>query len=293
MRTLILGGTGMLGHQLYRTASQTMDAFVTVRTSSEVLSRYGIFHSSHIVEGVDAFDFASVERAVVSIKPDAVVNCIGIVKQHSLAKDPTACVTINALLPHRLNDLCRSLGSRLVHVSTDCVFDGRRGRYRETDSPNATDLYGLSKALGEPSAAPALTLRTSIIGRELNTSSGLVEWFLSNRNAQVKGYTQARFSGLTTLELSRVIVDVLENHPTLNGLFHVASEPIDKHALLRELNASFNAGARIEPDYTFSIDRTLDASQFAASTGYSSPSWKAMIAEMASLDTPYDNWKQS
>lgn len=281
----------MLGHQLYLCASQCMEAFVTVRTSPDVIARYGIFRNENVVGGTDAFDFDSVVRAIDIVQPDAVVNCVGIVKQHTLAKDPVACVTVNSLLPHRLNEVCRARGARLIHISTDCVFDGRKGGYRESDVPNATDLYGMSKALGEPTTHPALTLRTSIIGRELNSSAGLVEWFLSNRNAQVKGYTQARFSGLTTIELSRVVIDVLTKHPSLTGLYHVASQPIDKHALLHELNSSFDAGAKIDPDYTVSLDRTLNAQKFGAETGYQAPSWTAMVAELASLDTPYDQWK--
>ena len=292
MRVLILGGTGMLGHQLYQSAANSLDVFVTVRTSPELIERYGVFQPQHIVPGVDALEFSTVEQAITNVRPDAVVNCIGIVKQHALAKDAVACIAVNSLFPHRLNDLCRERGSRLIHISTDCVFDGRKGNYSESDCSNATDLYGKSKALGEPTDAPALTIRTSIIGRELSNNTGLVEWFLSKRNEGVKGYTRARFSGLTTHELSKVIVHVLTDPPTLTGLYHVASEPIDKHDLLQKLNETYNAGVAIEPDDSVLIDRTLNGTAFGLSTGYRSPDWSTLVTEMAENDAHNDNRKE-
>jgi dTDP-4-dehydrorhamnose reductase len=269
MRLLVLGGTGMLGHQLVATASRQIETFSTVRGPGE----------GTVVGGVDALDFRTVEQAIDDVRPHAIVNCIGIVKQNPAAKDPAVCLTINALLPHRINEVTKRRGIRFIHISTDCVFDGRRGNYRETDLTNATDHYGKTKALGE--VEDALTLRTSIIGRELSSRQGLVEWFLANCDQPLKGYTHAKFSGLTTIELSRVIVDLLLKRPSLSGLYHVASGPIDKFSLLFLLNDAFGAKAVIEPDDKVRIDRTLNGSLFQQSVGYSAPSWQAMVSELA------------
>ena len=287
MRVLILGGTGMLGHKLYQHLD---DAFVTVRSQPRDLQRLGLYCPDQIVAGVQATDIGSVERAIDRVGPDAVVNCIGIVKQHPLASDPAACTAINAEFPHLAARACRERGVRFVHVSTDCVFDGQKGNYNEQDSPNATDIYGQTKALGEVTGK-ALTLRTSIVGREIANGTGFVEWFLSNRGGSVKGFTNAVFSGVTTQELSRVIANVLHDHPTLTGLYHVASTPIDKCSLAKLLNERFETKTAIEPDGALRLDRSLDGALFCERTGYVAPAWTAMAAEMASDPTPYDNWK--
>jgi dTDP-4-dehydrorhamnose reductase len=273
MRLLVLGGSGMLGHKLVEVASRSVETFVTVREGS----------GDRVVSGVDATDFDTVAAAIESVQPHAVVNCIGIVKQSPAAKDAAACLTINALFPHKLYRLCDKKGIRLVHVSTDCVFDGRRGGYREFDLTNATDLYGRTKALGE--LEDALTIRTSIIGRELATKNGLVEWFLSRAGGTVQGYTHAKFNGLTTAELSRVILSVLNDYPDLRGIIHVTSESIDKFSLLHLLNDSFGTSTKIVPDDRVWVDRTLDGELFRSQTGYTAPTWQEMIEELAADTT--------
>ena len=275
----------MLGHKLAQNLPAPIEVFTTARAHSGPTAGPG-----RTVFGVDAADYSSVKSAVQEVQPKAVVNCIGIVKQDARAKDPVATLTINALFPHKLNEICQSVGARLVHISTDCVFDGSRGGYVESDLPTAVDLYGRTKALGEVTEGGALTLRTSIIGRELRGRAGLVEWFLANKGKAVKGYTQAKFSGLTTIELSKVIATVLLQHPELRGLWHVASEPIDKHTLLNLLDRAYKTGARIEPDTAVAIDRTLNETAFRTATGYVAPCWDRMVAEMASDDTPYERW---
>jgi dTDP-4-dehydrorhamnose reductase len=291
MRVLVLGGTGMLGHKLVQCLPSPIEAFATVRTNPDRVAKYGFFCPDRVVPRVDANDFTSIERAFHAVKPAAVVNCIGIVKQHALAKDPIASLTINALLPHRLNALCGENGARLVHVSTDCVFDGMRGGYTEDDATTAEDLYGKTKALGEVVDGPGLTLRTSIIGRELVSGTGLVEWFLSQKGATVKGFTQARFSGLTTQELANVIAKVLIEHREMTGLWQVASEPIDKCALLALLNDSFKTGTEIVADNSVHVDRALCGAAFRSATGYAAPAWSTMVATMASDPTPYEAWR--
>lgn len=291
MRVLVLGGTGMLGHKLVQCLPAPIETYSTVRTNSERLKKFGFYSLEKVVPRVDANDFASIVRAFNSVKPHAVVNCIGIVKQNALAKDPIASLTVNALLPHRLSELCRDNRARLIHVSTDCVFDGTKGDYTEQDATTAEDLYGRTKALGEVTDGPALTLRTSIIGRELVCGSGLVEWFLSQKGSRVRGYSQARFSGLTTCELSRVIARVLVDHPDMTGLWHVAGEPINKYSLLRMLNTTFDTQTQIDADSSIRVDRALVGRAFDSATGYTAPKWTAMIAEMKADRTPYESWR--
>jgi dTDP-4-dehydrorhamnose reductase len=221
----------------------------------------------------------TVEQALDSAQPDAVVNCIGVVKQ--IASDPADMVRLNALFPHELAACCAARGIRLVHVSTDCIFSGRRGGYSESDTPDPVDLYGRSKLTGEPSGPHVLTLRTSMIGWELGgRHQGLLEWFVS-QPAGVRGYTRAIFSGPTTPVLSRTILTAVECHPELSGTWHVAAEPIAKHDLLLALRTALGREVEIVPDDGLAIDRSLDASAFRAAAAWTPPRWEQMIDELA------------
>lgn len=268
MLVLILGGGGMLGHQVWAAARQRLDARVAVRRRPAS----PLFDDERVIEGFDAADFDNVRSLVERVKPDAVINCVGVVKQLAAAHDPIASITINSLLPH----VVAHLAPRVIQISTDCVFSGARGHYNEGDVPDPIDLYGRSKLLGELSA-PHLTLRTSIVGRELGTSHGLLEWFLRQR--AVRGYTRALFSGISTNVLARILCDVVET--PLAGLDHVAGEAISKYDLLMLLNEAFDARVEIEPDDAVVLDRTLDGSRFAAATGIVIPPWREMARELA------------
>ena len=291
MKMLILGGTGMLGHKLYQMVKSPIDAWVTVRSDAPNLAKYSFYCPDRVIGGVEATDMVSVRKAIEKAQPDVVVNCIGIVKQQPLGNDPIACLTINALLPHQLAQLCTEYGARLVHISTDCVFDGKKGSYKETDITNAEDLYGRSKAMGETSAQNAITIRTSIIGRELGSEFGLVDWFLSQQGKSAKGFTNALFSGLTTQELSRVIQSLVLDHQDLSGIFQVSTAPIDKYTLLNLLNDTFETEVTITPSDELKIDRTLDSTNFRDRTGYEPTTWPEMIRELAADSTPYDLWR--
>jgi dTDP-4-dehydrorhamnose reductase len=198
-------------------------------------------------------------------------------------------IRANALFPHDLAAACRERGARLIHISTDCVFSGRKGGYTETDRPDPEDVYGRSKLLGEVATPGALTLRTSMIGREIATSRGLLEWFLAQSGGTVRGFTRAVFSGPTTPVLSRAIADVLERHQSLEGLYHLGAEPIDKHALLLALRDAFGLDVEIEPDDGVVIDRSLDSSRFREATGWAAPTWEEMVAELAETAERYAN----
>ncbi len=213
-----------------------------------------------IITGCDATDFDSLLAVLARVRPQVVLNCIGVVKQRVASNDPLVSIPVNAVLPHRLARCCALLGARLVHISTDCVFSGRAGHYAETAVPDAEDLYGRSKLLGEVDGVNAITLRTSIIGRELGSRNGLLEWFLSQQGS-VRGFTRAIFSGLTTDELTRVIARYVLPRPDLTGVWHVGAAPISKHDLLGILRDVYDRRIAIEPDDTVAIDRSLEFDQ--------------------------------
>ena len=286
-RVLVLGGTGMLGHVLLRTCRERFDAHATVRGDELGDEAAAVLDPDRTVTGVRAGDPRSIARALDATGADAVVNCIGVVKQ--VVDDPVTTIRVNSLFPHELANACRERGARLIHLSTDCVFSGRRGGYAETDPPDPADLYGRSKLLGEPAMPGALTIRTSMIGRELQTTNGLLEWFLAQRGGSVRGFTRAVFSGPTTPVLSRAIADVLERQPDLEGLWHLGAEPIAKHDLLIRLRDAFELDVEIEPDDAVAIDRSLDSSRFREATGWSAPSWDEMVAELAATADEYES----
>lgn len=287
-RLLVVGGGGMLGHKLWQLARPRMETWATVRAETPALRALGVVDADRTLTGVDVARAGVLDDLLARVRPDVVVNCVGIIKQLAEAKDPVTSIAINALHPHLLARACAAHGSRLIHISTDCVFDGVRGGYREDELTNATDLYGRTKALGEVAGPGCLTLRTSIIGRELSGTSGLVEWFLSRRGQSADGYTRAVFSGLTTAELSNVVLRIIEQHADLEGLYHVSAAPIDKYALLTLLDRAFRAGITITPRDVPVIDRSLDSGRFRRATDIVPPAWDAMIDAMAADATPYD-----
>lgn len=289
MKLLVLGGAGMLGHTLWQTAAPRVETWATLRDDGRALP--ATFERAQIVAGTHAEHIDTVVRAFGRIRPDVVVNCTGLVKQHAEANDPILALTVNSLFPHRVAALCRAAGARFIHISTDCVFAGDRGAYAEGDIPDAADLYGRTKHLGEVYGPGCLTLRTSMIGRELRTSHGLVEWFLEQRGS-VPGYTRAVFSGLTTAELSRAILCVIEEYPDLSGVYHVAAAPITKYDLLVRLNDALRRGLTIRKDPSVAINRTLNGARFAAAAAYTAPSWDLMIDELAAVSAVYDSWRQ-
>jgi dTDP-4-dehydrorhamnose reductase len=244
---------------------------------------------------VSAENFDSVIRAIEQVHPDVVVNCIGIVKQDAAAKDAVSSIVVNALFPHRLAHLCRAAGVRMVHLSTDCVFSGRAGNYSEDARPDATDLYGRTKLLGEVDYDNCLTIRTSMIGRELQGSQGLIEWFLAEAASgrQVRGFKRAVFSGLTTIALAQLIADLLVNQLHLSGVWHVATDAINKFDLLSLVRNVYGLDVEIEPDESFICDRSLDASRFRTTTGFAPPPWREMIEQMQQDETPYNKFRRT
>ncbi|MFZ5877790.1 MAG: dTDP-4-dehydrorhamnose reductase family protein [Chloroflexota bacterium] len=291
MKILILGGSGMLGHRLWLDLGKEHETWVTVRGDGAELPVHAGFPRKYIRPYVDARTFDEVTRALASIQPDLVINCIGLIKQQAyFAKDPIYSISLNALLPHRISLVCRTAGIRMIHVSTDCVFSGSKGAYLESDQSDAEDLYGRTKFLGEVAYPHTITLRTSIIGRELKTKLGLIEWFLAQQG-RINGYRKAIYTGFTTHEISRIILNQVIPHPELSGLYHVSSEPISKYDLLHIVREEFGKNIEIAPDDEFDCDRSLDSTRFRQATGYEPPSWQEMIAEMASDSAFYDQFR--
>lgn len=280
MRVLVLGASGMLGNAAFRLFSKS-DGFDVIGTVRGERSR-NLFPESlrfALIGGVDVENIDSLVRVFGDTNPDVVINCIGLVKQLAEADDPFAAIPINSLLPHRLARLCEVAGARFIHMSTDCVFSGSKGMYAESDPTDARDLYGRSKFLGEVDYPNAVTLRTSIIGHELEGTRSLVGWFLS-QSGSVKGFKKAIFSGLPTVEIARLIRDYVLPNPDLHGLYHVSSDPINKYDLLSLVADTYGKTIAIEPDESFVIDRSLDSSRFRSITGFQPKPWAELVESM-------------
>lgn len=280
MKILVLGVSGMLGNAMFRKLSETKSLVVYGTSRATSAKRYfpaGL--SDRIISGIDVENQDSLARILTEIRPDAVINCVGLVKQLADANDPLVALPINAILPHRLARLCDLVGARLVHISTDCVFSGSHGNYRESDFPDAKDLYGRSKLLGEVDYPNAITLRTSIIGHELGSAHSLIGWFLS-QSGSVKGYSRAFFSGLPTVEVANLIRDIVLPRSDLSGLYHVAATSISKLDLLRLVADIYGKTIEIVPDEALVIDRSLNADRFREATGYVAPPWSDLIGSM-------------
>lgn len=291
MKVLVIGGTGMLGHKVVQVLRPRFDVVCTIRNSFETIEGLGIFSRESTIENVNVEDIRSVEDAIRSSEPDVVINCVGVIKQLPTSKDVVKTLTINSVFPHQLASLAERLDFRLITVSTDCVFAGTKGNYSEVDAADALDLYGRSKQLGEVIDNRNLTIRTSIIGREIGTSHSLIEWFLSQQGS-VRGYVNAIFSGFPTVVLSEVIANIISDHPGLTGLYHVSSEPINKFDLLTLVKERLDLDIEIERFEDFSIDRSLDSMKFRAATGFEPLPWPEMVDRMFSDPTPYDDWQK-
>jgi dTDP-4-dehydrorhamnose reductase len=280
IKVLVLGATGMLGNAVLRLFAQSAGyEVVGSARSTSALRLLPADLSDRVICGVDVEHIDSLISLFSKVQPDVVINCIGLVKQLAEADDPLAAIPINSLLPHRLARLCGVAGARLVHMSTDCIFSGAKGMYTEADMSDAKDLYGRSKYLGEVDYPHAITLRTSIIGHELNGGHSLVGWFLAQQGS-VKGFRRAIFSGLPTVELARVIRDHVIPHPELHGVHHVSADPINKFDLLTLISNVYGKKNDIATDDNFIIDRSLDSTRFREATGYQPQPWPELVRRM-------------
>ena len=293
MKILVLGAGGMMGHMACRVLAESHDVVGTIRSEWNDRSAIARFvPRDSCIDTVDVLDVREVEQALDTVRPDVVFNCVGIVKQLSAAKDALVSIECNSLLPHRLAVSCADRGARLIHLSTDCVFSGHRGMYTEDDIPDPVDLYGRSKLLGETAPEEGLTIRTSIVGRQLTGSTSFFEWILLSRGRRVTGFDRAVYSGVTTMTLARTIGKVIEEHTDLSGVWQIASAPITKYELIVRLNELLDLGLDVDRDVEMECDRSLDGSRFENHTGIVIPSWDDMLADFVA-DEPSYSWLEA
>lgn len=280
MKVLVLGASGLIGSSMFRVLNENRnwDVFGTVRDNAVKLF-FPETIGAKLLVGVDVEYQDSLAKVLSQIRPDVVVNCVGLTKHKAEAHDPLIAIPINTLMPHRLAMLCQLAGARLIHISTDCVFSGERGGYVETDIADAQDVYGKSKALGEVQYPHTVTLRTSTIGHELQTQYGLLNWFLS-QEVQCKGFARAYFSGLPTVVFAQIVRDIVIPNSALSGLYHVAAKSISKFDLLKLIAKEYGKVIDIVADENFVIDRSLNAQRFQSATGYVAPEWPELIKTM-------------
>jgi len=293
MRVLVIGGTGMLGHKLVEELGrQGYEVWASVRCSPEKYEELGLISSNRLIGKFDVRGQEAAKALLDEVRPDVAINAAGIVKQHKESADSVASIEVNSLFPHKLAAEAEKIGTRVITISTDCVFSGEKGCYIEYDIPDAADLYGRSKLLGELAKKGTLTIRTSMIGRELVGHKGLVEWFLASEGTRVKGFSNAFFSGMTTGALSRIIGDAILTNPKLEGVFHLSAEKISKLELLEMLKEHFSLNIEIDPVREPRLDRSLNSLLLKEKTGITVPSWTAMIQELAEEDQKYKEWRQ-
>jgi dTDP-4-dehydrorhamnose reductase len=290
---MVLGGAGMLGHKMFQVLGERFDrVFCTVREDvrKPPFEQVELLQGNNVVSGVDVTDFPALEAILSAFHPEFVVNCVGVIKQRAEAVSPIPSITINSLLPHKLAQMAAHWGGRVVHFSTDCVFSGKRGEYTEEDHSDAKDLYGKTKFLGEVAVANALTLRTSIIGRELTEHRSLLDWFLAQNHKTVRGYRKVIYSGVTTNHLADLVASIIQDHPGLNGLYQVASDPISKYDLLCLLREVYQLDVLIEPDDLEVSDRSMKCDRLREAIAYKCPAWPVLAHQLAQDNTPYEKW---
>ena len=296
MVILVTGITGMLGHKMFQVIRARFPG--TMGTAIEDVKKppfdkVDFLQGNDVICNVDLADFEGLRRLLRDIRPDFVINCAGIVKQREQGNRAIPLITINALLPHKLAEIALEWGGKIIHPSTDCVFSGRRGAYGEHDQPDPEDLYGRSKLLGELQYENSLTLRTSIIGRELTEFKSLLEWLISQRDKTVRGFKGVIYSGVTTIELADVVTLILREYPGLHGLYQVVSKPISKYDLLIMLIRAFGLTVEIIPDLSVISDRSMIGDKLRLATGYRCPDWPELIQTLAQDPTPYQQWRSN
>ena len=285
-KILILGASGMLGHTLfYELLKKDFNVHGTVRNISSISDYFSKELLERVVDNIDANIINSVKQIIDEYYPDIVINCIGIIKQLPISKEPLPVIAINSLFPHQVASICCEKGCRMLHISTDCVFDGKKGSYTEDDRLSAEDLYGISKYMGEVKYEHALTIRTSIIGHELSSNLSLIDWFLS-QNTSINGYMNAIYTGFPTVEIANIIADYVIPDQSLSGLYQVSSNPISKYELLKIVSKVYAKKIEIKQNDNFYDNKSLVSERFKLRTGYKPPDWNILIEKM------HKNFKQ-
>jgi len=292
-KIVVLGAAGMLGNKIFQRLRVDFPGTIAImrkHADSPSFNDVELLQGGDVMTGIDVMEFTALRAALSEIRPDFVINCVGIIKQRTDALAAIPSITVNALLPHRLVELAATWHGRLIHFSTDCVFSGARGSYTEEDPSDAHDLYGCSKFLGETAVPNALTLRTSMIGRELAGHRSLLDWFRSQAGRTVQGYRRVIYSGVTTNHLADLVMDIIRNHSDLHGLYQVASSPISKYELLCLLRDAYRLNIEITPNDDEQSDRSMSPEKLYRAIGYRAPPWPELIHLLATDSTPYESW---
>ena len=278
MKILILGGDGMIGHKMAQVLSNfNHEITVSIREQRELTkqcfsSQVKVFLIDFLKENVVTF--------LNRVKPDVIINAIGITIRRGVNEHVSDAIYINSYFPHQLANWAGIHNKRLIHFSTDCVFSGFEGSYSEDATPNASDYYGKTKGLGEVLSKNALTLRSSMIGPELFNKTELFEWVINSKEKEINGFSRVIYSGVTTVYMARLVVDLIENHKDFNGIYNMASNPISKFELLSLINDNFDLGLVINKDQNIISNKTLDASKIENELGIKSPSWNELIIDL-------------
>jgi dTDP-4-dehydrorhamnose reductase len=270
----------MLGSAIFRrlSASSNIDVYGAVRKENKSKIFTPNLRSS-LVSGIEALNPEGVRNILNQLMPNIVINCIAINYIGKTQAEIQDAYQVNALLPHSLAEYCKSIGARFIHISTDGVFSGIKGGYTELDTPDPIDEYGVQKLKGEVFNENCITLRTSMIGHNLDGASGLVDWFLNQRTS-CKAYTNALFSGLTTYEIANIIQDIIVTDTSLSGLYHLSADPISKYGILELIASEYEKKIELIADGSYIINRTLDSSKFKLHTSYIPPKWDQLIKQM-------------
>lgn len=285
-KILILGASGMLGHQMWRMLNNWAQGSAhqilgTVRKSKDHYKALNLSNTQNLIDGIDVGDLKKLNSLFDEVKPTVIINCVGLTLRKKDLGDIEKCYQLNGMLPQFVGHWCNTHGAKLFHFSTDCVFDGKKGSsYSEADMPSAFDHYGQSKYLGEAVTGNSLTMRLSIVGRELENRTELIEWIFSQKGKAAKGFAAAKYSGITTNYVVREVIRILEKFPELSGVYHVSSEPITKYEIMQKLNEKFKLNINIEKNSDYVSDKSLDSTRYQKATGYKVPSWDQMIDDL-------------
>jgi dTDP-4-dehydrorhamnose reductase len=282
MKILILGGNGMIGHKMYQfIANKYVETWVTLRKDFASYEYNSIYDKTKVIDNFDLSNFENINEELNKLMPNVIINASGITIRRGVETCISNTVKINSALPHFLNEWVIKNNKRLIHFSTDCVFSGHKGDYLENDISDAYDIYGQSKALGEVNnSSNTLTLRGSMIGRELENKTELLEWFLLQTNESILGYSKVIYSGITTIKMAEIVLVLLEKFPMLSGVFNVSSVPLSKFELLNLFEKEFKIGSNIISDDSKVSNKNLLSDKFFSSTNISIPNWNNMIIQL-------------
>lgn len=282
MRILILGGNGMIGHKMYQEISKVYkDTWVTLRNNLSSYEYHYIYNPQKVIECIDLTNLENLLNQLNTYKPDIIINACGITIRRGVEKVKSISIILNSVLPHFLNEWVVLNNKRLIHFSTDCVFSGKRGDYFDSDLKDATDLYGLTKSMGEIIHSNcAITLRGSMIGRELENMTELLEWFLIQSDNTIKGFSEVFYSGITTVKMAEIVLILIKEYPQLNGLYNISSKPISKFELLKIFKEYFNTNTIIMPDSTYASNKNLISELFFTKIKMEQPTWLDLIKQL-------------